>query len=128
MPSHTNMGMIAAIRNMINRFYRKTGKDAPVVLNLCLDINLYKKLKNEALTNSVSESDELFSALKRGMSDYWLHVIKYDRERYTVIARLFEQAKRDNMLLEAIIKQNEDYRTILKENDSCRKQYREQQQ
>lgn len=119
------MKILAAIQDKINNIFRRKDKDAPIILDICLEKDLYEKLKNNARLNSISESEELSAALKRGMRDYWLHVIKHDRERYAVIARLFEQSQRDSILLEQIVKQNEDYRMILQEN-SCQALNKEQ--
>jgi len=67
--------------------------------------------------DGISENEELLRTLRRGMSDYWLHVAKYERERYQLVEKLFEQSKRDNELLEALINQNMRFHEILEDRE-----------
>lgn len=92
---------------------RKKNNTPELTVELIIDAPVYEQLKKRAHTEGVSENEELLRALRRGMSDYWLHVVKYERERYQSVKKLFSQSKRDNELLEAIINQNERFHEIL---------------
>jgi hypothetical protein len=102
---------------MFQVFKKKKGSNAEPIVELVIDADVYEQLKNRALMDGISEDEELLRVLKRGMSDYWLHVAKYEKERYQWIKELFSQSKRDNELLEAIINQNERFHEILRDKD-----------
>lgn len=105
---------------MRNMFQVSKGKknNAPVSnTELIIDASVYEQLKNRAHAEGVSENDVLEHSLRRGVSDYWLHVAKYEKERYQWIKELFSQSKRDNELLEAIINQNARFHEILGDKD-----------
>jgi len=108
-------------------FFKRKKNDASVpTVELIIDAPIYGQLKKRALVEGVSKNEELLRALKRGMSDYWLHVVKYERERYQQVEKLFEQSKRDNELLEAIINQNERFQEILESKEKQGKAGRKQ--
>ena len=100
---------------MLRFFKRKKNDASKLTIDLLIDAPVYKQLKRRALMEGVSENEELLRALRRGMSDYWLHVAKYKRERYQLVEKLFEQSKRDSELLEAIINQNVRFHEILED-------------
>ena len=100
---------------MFQVFKRKKKNNPEPIVELFIDAPIYEQLKKRALVEGISENEELLRALRRGMSDYWLHVAKYERERYELVEKLFEQSKRDSELLGAIINQNELFREILKD-------------
>lgn len=95
------------------QIFKRKQNNTPLSVDIIVDASVYEKLKNRARVENVSENEELLRALKRGMSDYWLHVAKYEGERYHLIEKIFEQARRDNELLEAIINQNTHFHEIL---------------
>jgi hypothetical protein len=106
---------------------RRKRRDAPVAtIELTVDATIYERLKNRALKDGVSENEELLQALRRGMSDYWLHVATYEREQYKLIAKLFEQSKRDNELLESLISQNLRFLDMLEHKESKEKSSKKQ--
>jgi hypothetical protein len=102
---------------MFQVFKRKKNNTPELTVELIIDAPVYEQLKNRAHAEGVSENDVFEYSLKRGMSDYWLHVVKYERERYQSVKKLFSQSKRDNELLEAIINQNERFHEILDDKD-----------
>jgi len=86
---------------------REKEKQRPVSnVELIIDASVYKQLKNRAHVEGISENYVLEYSLRQGMNDYWLHVVKYEKERYQSIEELFSQSRRDNELLEAIISQD----------------------
>jgi hypothetical protein len=94
-------------------FKRKKNNTSIPTVDLSIDAPVYKQLRRRAHTEGVSESEELLRALRRGMTDYQLHVAKYGRERYQLVEKLFEQAKQDSELLEALMNQNIRFHEIL---------------
>jgi hypothetical protein len=64
---------------------RKKINTSVLAVELIIDAPVYAQLKKRARTEGVSENEELLRALRRGMSDYWLHVAKYERERYYLV-------------------------------------------
>jgi hypothetical protein len=98
---------------MFHLFLRKKIDTSAVTVDLVVDAPIYEELKKRAHTEGISENDVLLYALKRGMSEYWLHVLKYERKRHKLVEKLFEQSKRKNALLEMIIDQNVRFREIL---------------
>jgi len=98
----------------MSRFFnRKKNNTSIPTVDLIIDAAVYEQLKKRAHTEGISENEELLRALRRGMTDYQLHVAKYERERYQLVEKLFEQAKRDSELLEALMNQNIQFREIL---------------
>ena len=102
---------------MFQVFKRKKNNTPELTVELIIDAPVYEQLKKRALMEGISENDELLRTLRRGMSDYWLHVAKYERERYQLVEKLFEQSKRDCELLEAIINQNVRFHEILEDRE-----------
>jgi hypothetical protein len=47
------------------------------------------------------------------MRDYWLYVIKNQREKYVMMESLFEEARKDHERLVAIVNQNVFFQEIL---------------
>jgi hypothetical protein len=111
---------------MFQVFKRKKNNNPKPIVELFIDAPVYRQLKERALIDGVPENEELLRALRRGMSDFWLHMAKHERERYELVEKLFEQSKRDNELLDAIINQNVRFYNILKnkekESESGRQQ------
>jgi hypothetical protein len=105
---------------MFRVFKRKKNNTSEPIVELVIDTPVYEQLKKHALIEGISENEELLRALRRGMRDYWLHVAKYERERYQLVERLFEQSKRDSELLEAIINQNVRFHEILEDEEKQR--------
>ena len=100
------------------RFFNKKKDNTSVPpVDLFVDASVYKQLKKRAHMEGVSENEELLRALRRGMTDYQLHVAKYERERYQLVEKLFEQAKRDSKLLEALMNQNMRFHEILENRE-----------
>ena len=98
----------------MSRFFsRKKNNTSVPTVDLLIDAAVYEQLKKRARTEGISENEELLRALRQGMTDYQLHVAKYERERYQLVEKLFEQAKRDSELLEALMNQNIQFREIL---------------
>ena len=114
------------VRRMLDFFRRKKNNTSVPTVDLLIDAPVYEQLKERALIDGVSENEELLRALRRGMSDYWLHVAKYERERYEMVEKLFEQSKRDSELLEAIINQNVRFYEILEDKERESESSREQ--
>lgn len=85
------------------------------VFEVTIDTHTYERLKELACTHGVSEDEELLGALRRGMEDYWLHVVRCERQRYQSLQKIFAQAKRDSELLEALLQQNIRFRQVLDE-------------
>jgi len=98
--------------------FRKKKIETPLpVVSLVVDIAVYEQLKERALVDGISENDVLAESLKRGMNDFWLHLMKDYREDYELIKKLFEHSKHDSDLLNGIINQNERFSDILKGNE-----------
>jgi hypothetical protein len=102
---------------MLRFFNRKKNNTSIPTVDLLIDAPVYEQLKKRAHTEGVSENEELLRALRRGMTDYQLHVAKYERERYQLVEKLFEQAKRDSELLEALMNQNIRFHEILENRE-----------
>jgi len=102
---------------MFQLFGIKKNKNPEPTFELVIDGPIYKKLTNSAHGEGISENDAMVYALKRGMRDYWLHVIKHESERYQLVKKLCEQSKQDNELLEAIIAMNDRFNKMLKDKE-----------
>jgi hypothetical protein len=102
---------------MFHLFRRKKNNTSAPTVDLLIDASVYEQLTKRAYTEGISENDVLLYSLKRGMSDYWLYVVKYERERCQLVEKLFEQSKRDNELLEALINQNMRFHEILEDRE-----------
>lgn len=102
---------------MFQVFKKKHNKEPEPVVEIVMGAPVYEQLRKRAANEGVSESEELLRALRRGMSDYWLHVVKHETERYRSVEKLFNQSKHDNELLEAIINQNVRFHEILNDED-----------
>ena len=100
---------------MLHFFKRKKNNTSERTVDLLIDAPVYQKLKKRAHMEGISENEVLLYSLKRGMSDYWLHVMKDHKDDYELVKGFLEQCKRDNELLEAIINQNVRFHEILDE-------------
>lgn len=74
---------------MFRFFNRKKNNTSIPTVDLLVDAPVYEQLKKRAHAEGVSENEELLCALRRGMTDYQLHVAKYERERYKLVEKLF---------------------------------------
>jgi len=101
------------VGKMFRFFNKKKNNTSVPTVDLLIDTPVYEQLRNRAHKEGVSENEELLRALRQGMTDYQLHVAKYQREEYCLLEKLFEQSKHDSETLDAIIKQNERFREIL---------------
>jgi len=84
-------------------------------IELVISPALYKTIKKRAMEEGISENAEVAKALRRGMYNYWLHVLKIEKERYRQVEKLYEQSKYDNAILETLIAQNERLYDFLEE-------------
>jgi hypothetical protein len=93
----------------------KGRKGEPVILDAFIDHATYDKFVAYRKKKNLSESDALIDILKRGMTNYWLQEFKHLKLDYTHIEKIFAEFEKDNKILKALMKQNEQLRKILTE-------------
>ena len=102
---------------MDHLFRKKKIDTSALTVDLVIDAPVYEKLKKRAHIECITENDVLLYALTRGMKNFNLHLAKDYKEDYEVISKLFEQSKRDNELLNALVHQNVRFRQILDDKE-----------
>jgi cell shape-determining protein MreC len=91
--------------------FRKKGESA--ILEAFLDNSTYERFKAYVAANSLNESNAMVKILERGMANFWAHEFKQMKTSYLHIKKLFEEFKRDNELLNALQKENEQLKSTL---------------
>ena len=90
-------------------------KGEPVILDAFIDQATYDKFVAYRKKKGLSESGALVDILERGMANYRLQEFKHLKQNYTHIEKLFTEYKKDNEILKALLRQNEQLREILEE-------------
>jgi hypothetical protein len=93
-------------------------KGEPAILEAFLDKSTYEQFRDYIAKNRLSESDAIVKILERGMTNYWLFEFKQMKTSYTYLKKVFEEFKRDNELLKAMLLENEQLKSILEKADS----------
>lgn len=79
-----------------------------------LETRLYQQVKKNAHDQGLPENSVLFNSLKRGMNNYWLHVLKEEKDEYERLKKKFKEYTNDSIILEKLINQNSHFKELLK--------------
>jgi hypothetical protein len=102
---------------MLIRMVRRK-RDAPVIIEVFLDYSTHEKFRDYLAKNNLDESNALVNVLERGMANYWLQYFKQLKQNYQPMKKVFEEYRKDNEALKALVQQNKQLRKILEEKSA----------
>jgi cell shape-determining protein MreC len=93
----------------------KDKKKMPVTIDIFLDHSVYEKFRTYIAKNGLDESSAVVQVLERGMANYWVQEFKCLKQNYPFMEELFKEYKKDNEVLKALMRQNEQLQKLLEE-------------